>query len=190
MEGGNLVPGHSFALRSLAAVSLMIGFYGLAVAMLAGLLFIPYAEWTYGGRIHLRVAFGCLVGAAAILIAILPRREVFRPPGPQLVPDRHPRLFQCIERVAARTQQKMPREVFLVPDVNAWVADRGGFMGMAGVEDLDAAVLGRADPAARASEVVALPPPNSGTPIEDSVDTVIRSMPYSAQRRDPWQRRR
>jgi Zn-dependent protease with chaperone function len=43
--------------------------------------------------------------------------------------EKYPRLFQELESVAQATRQAMPAEVYLVPDVNAWVAQRGGIMG-------------------------------------------------------------
>jgi heat shock protein HtpX len=59
----------------------------------------------------------------------VPRPDRFEPPGPVLAPDRQRRLFGLIGEVATATGQAMPREVYLVPDVNAWVAVRGGVMG-------------------------------------------------------------
>jgi Zn-dependent protease with chaperone function len=57
----------------------------------------------------------------------MPRREKFTPPGPRLEPDRQPRLFTEIERLAARLNEAAPQEVYLIPEVNAWVAEpRGG----------------------------------------------------------------
>jgi heat shock protein HtpX len=44
---------------------------------------------------------------------------------------RHPQLFAEIDGVARATGQAMPADVYLVPDVNAWVAQRGGMMGPA-----------------------------------------------------------
>lgn len=76
----------SLASRAVAAVALMIGFYLLAFTVVAGLLFIPYAEWRWGDRIHVNVAFGCLASAAVILWSILPRIDRFQAPGPRLEP--------------------------------------------------------------------------------------------------------
>jgi len=121
----------SLAGRALLAVVLMIGFYILAVAIAGGLLYIPYAEMTYANRIHIKLAFICVVGALAILWSVLPRFDRFEPPGPPLTRDQHPRLFDELEGVAKSTGQSMPAEVYLVPDVNAWVAQRGGIMGFA-----------------------------------------------------------
>lgn len=119
----------SLAGRAVLAVGLMIGFYILAVAMIGGLLFIPYAEIAYTNHIHLKLTLGCLLGAAAIAWAILPRSDKFPAPGPALVEAEQPRLFECLRDIAMRTGQAMPSEVFLVTDMNAWVANRGGVMG-------------------------------------------------------------
>lgn len=119
----------SLAGRAVLAVALMVGFYVLALAMIGGLLFIPYAEVAYAHHLHLKLAFGCVVGALAIAWSILPRRDAFAAPGPTLHEAEQPRLFERLRDIAARTGQAMPREVFLVSEMNAWVANRGGVMG-------------------------------------------------------------
>ncbi len=123
---------NSMAFRAFLAVALMIGFYLLAVGVALGLLYIPYAEVVYAHRIHLKLALGCLLGGLAILWSVVPRVDKFVPPGPRLTPDQQPRLFQDIAQVARAVGQEMPAEVYLVPDVNAWVSQRGGIMGFGG----------------------------------------------------------
>ncbi len=120
----------SLAGRFFLAFLLMIGFYLLALAIVAGLLYIPYAELTYAHRVHPKLVLFCLGGAGAILWSILPRLDRFTPPGPLLPRQAHPRLHQTIEAIAGKTQQAPPREVYLIPDVNAWVSQRGGIMGI------------------------------------------------------------
>jgi hypothetical protein len=44
------------ARRALLAIALMVGFYVLALAIAFGLLWIPYAEWSYTERIHPKIA--------------------------------------------------------------------------------------------------------------------------------------
>lgn len=119
----------SLAGRALLAVVLMIGFYILAVAIAIGLIYIPYAEMTYANRLHLKLALFCVLGALAILWSVLPRFDKFEPPGPRLTRAQHPQLFEELAGVAKSVKQAMPAEVYLVPDVNAWVAQRGGIMG-------------------------------------------------------------
>ena len=60
----------------------------------------------------------------------MPRRDRFVPAGPRLDETLHPRLFQMIHEVAAATGQAAPADVYLLNEVNAWVAHRGGTMGL------------------------------------------------------------
>jgi heat shock protein HtpX len=120
----------SVGLRAMLALGLMIGFYALALGLAGALVWVPYAEVTYTHRIHPKLALVCLLGAAIILWSLVPRRDRFEAPGPQLEPERHPKLFAMIRGVAAATKQEMPAAVYLVGDMNAWVAHRGGTMGL------------------------------------------------------------
>jgi Zn-dependent protease with chaperone function len=119
----------SLAGRALLAIVLMIGFYLLAVAIASGLLYLPYAELVYAHRLHPKLALVCVIGALGILWSVLPRLDKFAPPGPQLTRAQHPQLFTELDGVAKSVNQAMPAEVYLVPDVNAWVTQRGGIMG-------------------------------------------------------------
>ncbi|MCL4813493.1 MAG: M48 family metallopeptidase, partial [Vicinamibacteraceae bacterium] len=120
---------HSLARRALMALALMVGFYALALFIVVALLWIPYAEYAYLGRVHIKIALLCVGGAGAILWALLPRADRFDPPGPRVDEAHHPRLWARIREVAAGTGQEMPREVYLLNEVNAWVTHRGGVMG-------------------------------------------------------------
>jgi Zn-dependent protease with chaperone function len=120
----------SVAGRALLAVALMIGFYVLALGIAGGLLAVPYFEFRETHGVNVRIALFCGLGAFAILSALVPRRDKFVEPGPKLDPDDQPDLFQVVRSVAAKTGQEMPRDVYLVGDVNAWVAQRGGVMGI------------------------------------------------------------
>jgi len=123
-------PSFSIATRALLAVLLMIGFFLLALVVSFALLYVPYAELTYAHRLHFKLAAFCVIGALAILWSVMPRTDKFEAPGPQLARAEHPRLFTEIEAIARSVGQSMPAEVYLVPDVNAWVGQRGGAMGI------------------------------------------------------------
>jgi heat shock protein HtpX len=116
--------------RAALAIVLMIGFYALALGMAGGLLWLPYAEVVYAHHITPKLALICIVAGAGILWAAMPRPDKFIAPGPRLRRAEHPRLFEKLETIAQATRQAMPAEVYLVPDVNAWVAQRGGVMGL------------------------------------------------------------
>ena len=118
--------------RAIGAVALMIGFYGLAAVVVGLLVFILYAQVKYGRRLNIRLVVFCAVGALTILWSILPRRDRFTPPGARLTPERHPRFFRELDTIAEATDQAKPAEVYLIPDVNAWVGQRGGVMGLGG----------------------------------------------------------
>jgi heat shock protein HtpX len=128
MKGRSL----SIVARSLLALGLMVGFYAMAIGIAALLVYLPYAELVYADRLHLKLAIFCLVGAVVIIAAIIPRWDRFEPPGPTVTPEREPDLFATIRQVAAATGQRMPADVYVVGDVNAWVAQRGGVMGIGG----------------------------------------------------------
>lgn len=121
--------GPSLAGRAFLAVALLIGFYILAIGIAILLFFIPIIEWTSLHRVHFQIALFCWIGAFIIVRAIIPRADKFTPPGPHLQPEQQPKLFETLTTVAQRTGQEMPSEVYLVPDVNAWVSQRGGVMG-------------------------------------------------------------
>ncbi|HEX9046836.1 MAG TPA: M48 family metallopeptidase [Verrucomicrobiae bacterium] len=115
--------------RAVLAVVLMVGFYLLALGIAFGLFWIVYAEVVYANRITPKLDLLCILGGLAILWSVLPRVDRFVAPGPRLTPEKHPKLFDQLQGVAKATQQEMPAEVYLVPDVNAWVMQRGGIMG-------------------------------------------------------------
>jgi heat shock protein HtpX len=119
----------SLWLRGVLAIVLMVAFYLLALSIAGVLLYIPYAEWTYAGRLHIKLALFCVISGLIILWAIMPRIDRFDAPGPQLTADKHPRLFDELARIAQATKQELPTEVYAVGDVNAWVTQRGGIMG-------------------------------------------------------------
>jgi Zn-dependent protease with chaperone function len=116
--------------RAALAVVLMAGFYTLAIGIAGGLIYLIYADWHADHRFHLHTTLFCALGAGAILWSMMPRSDAFQAPGPRLAPSDHPRLFEEIAGVARATRQEIPAEVYLVHDVNAWVAQRGGLMGL------------------------------------------------------------
>jgi len=120
----------SLLARSILALALMVGFYTLALGLAFGLMFVPYAELVYAHRLHIKLAVICVLAGAVILWAVLPRFDRFDAPGLLLTPETQPRLFAVIRELAAATQQAMPAEVYLVSDVNAFVTQRGGIMGL------------------------------------------------------------
>jgi Zn-dependent protease with chaperone function len=110
----------SLRTRAVLAVVLTVGFYVLALGLIAGLVavvFIPH--------VPVRLIFFCVVGAGAIAVSIVPRPSRFVPPGPRLNPAGQPRLFAELEGVARAVGEAMPEEVYVTPEMNAGVLQRG-----------------------------------------------------------------
>jgi heat shock protein HtpX len=122
----------SMAVFAILAIVMVIGSY-LFVALLAvGSVWLPYMIVSHAQSGHgwdvVILLFGILI-AATMLWSLIPRREAFSAPGVLLERCRHPRLFAEIESIAAALSEPLPRDVYLIGDANAFVADRGGFMG-------------------------------------------------------------
>ncbi|MEM7800972.1 MAG: M48 family metallopeptidase [Chloroflexota bacterium] len=120
----------SLAGRAFLAVLLLIGFYVLALVIVIALLGMLYAMFAYSNRIDLRVILFALIGAGTVLWSIIPRRDNFIAPGPKLNPADHPQLFAAVNEIAMETDQAPPAEIYADAQVNAWVANRGGVMGI------------------------------------------------------------
>src|SRR5262245_42975425 len=107
----------------------MFGFYLFACAVAITLLIVPYAEFVYASqlfristRLFIGIAAVCIGAAGTILWSLVPRRDHFSPPGPQITAESQPRLFAVLRDVADAVRQPLPREVFLIGDLNAWVS--------------------------------------------------------------------
>lgn len=117
-------PRSSLARRAFLALALTIGFYVLAIVMM-GLLVLLVGADLASGHLHFQLLVIAVVAFFAILIAIIPRGDKFEPPWPQLIESQSPLLFKKLESIANAAGQRMPAEVYLLPDLNAWVSDRG-----------------------------------------------------------------
>src|SRR5512134_3707502 len=91
--------------RALLALLLTIGFYGLALGIAFGLLYLIYLEVVVLGRVNVRLTIFALIGAVVILWSILPRLDRFEAPGPRMTRQKFPALFKEIERIAKLTGQ-------------------------------------------------------------------------------------
>ena len=125
-------PRRSMILVALFSIAMVILSYVFVLALAAVCVFLPYWLMTStesaNGQLVLIFLFGIAI-AGAILWSLFPRPDKFTAPGPVLDKSQHPRLFAELENIAAALNEPMPREVYLIGDLNAWVADRGGFLG-------------------------------------------------------------
>lgn len=115
--------------RALLAVALMIGFYAMALGIVAFCYGVSAALVLGGGSIPVKLIFILVLAGSVVLWSVIPRWDSFTAPGPRLEESEHPRLFGVLQDVARATGQPMPSDVYVVDDVNAFVTNRGGWMG-------------------------------------------------------------
>ena len=110
--------------------------YLFTVVLAAACVLLPaWAVWSdgIGNNVQLLVLLaGGVTIAATMLWSLVPRRDQFTAPGLLIEAASHPRLFAVIQDLAGELSEPMPEEVYLIGVPNAWVADRGGFMGVGG----------------------------------------------------------
>ena len=123
--------------RAVLALVLMVLFFvaaaGAVVALvLAGKFLLELAAEIHGRGILFigLAALACFGAAAVVAWSVLPRPDRFEPPGPEISANRQPTLFAELRRVAVATGEAMPAHVYVVNDVNAFVTQRGGIMGL------------------------------------------------------------
>ncbi|MDH3198217.1 MAG: hypothetical protein OEO21_08240 [Candidatus Krumholzibacteria bacterium] len=95
----------SIAARAVMALVLMVGFYLLALVIVAALLLSIYVQIRFkAGYIYFVIVAG--IGAVTILVSIIPRPERFDPPWPKLTHEHHPELSGTV-----RTPEGAGKEV-------------------------------------------------------------------------------
>jgi Zn-dependent protease with chaperone function len=124
-------------MRAIFAVLGFVAFYVVTALSIAGLVWLGLVLFRFvpeiSGRGIIMIALlgcGCMIAAAVLAWSALPRFDKFEPPGPELKESAHPELFAMIRGVAKATGQAMPVHVYGVLEVNAFVAERGGIMGI------------------------------------------------------------
>jgi Zn-dependent protease with chaperone function len=124
MTSSDAPAANSLARRAAVSLALLVGFYVIGLGLAGLLAWLPFGVYSFTGRGNLQLTWFCLASAGAILWSFRPRRDPFVKPGPLLNEAEHPELFATLRDVAARTNQAMPDEVYLVPVVNAFVTER------------------------------------------------------------------
>jgi heat shock protein HtpX len=125
-------PRRSMVFFAMLSMVMVIVSYLFVVLLAVACVYLPYLMVDEGDSPGFQTlalfAFGIII-AATMLWSLFPRRDNFKPPGLLLDRATQPRLFAELEHIAASLNESMPTEVYLIGDVNAWVADRGGFVG-------------------------------------------------------------
>ncbi|MBZ0152730.1 MAG: M48 family metallopeptidase, partial [Planctomycetes bacterium] len=121
----------SLAGRASLALMLMVGFYLLALGICAGLAWLVFAD-AQSHRIHPKLWIMAVVVIGTVIYSVWPRRVKFPDPGVPLRRQDQPRLWSMVDEVARAAGQEPPRQIFLVPDINAFVAERNSVLGLGG----------------------------------------------------------
>ena len=121
----------SLLLFAILATFMVVFSYIFTLLLAVACVYLPWLAISNAPNFQTLVLFvGGIVVAGIMFWSLIPRRDKFEAPGLLLEPQSHPRLFAEIERIAKSLQEPVPGEVYLVGDPNAWVADRGGLMGI------------------------------------------------------------
>ncbi|MFK7742356.1 MAG: M48 family metallopeptidase [Planctomycetota bacterium] len=121
----------SLAGRATLAVALMVGFYVLALAICGVFVALCYFD-LQSGRIHFKLWFVAAISIGVVVWSVWPRRAEFPDPGVPLTKADQPELWRMVEDVAQQCDQEPPRQIFLVAEINAFVAERNGRLGFGG----------------------------------------------------------
>lgn len=121
----------SLAGRAALAIALMIGFYLLALAVCAlavGLVCFDLQS----GRFHLKLWGFAALTIGVVVYSLWPRRLELEDPGIALERKDQPRLWALVDEIAKAAEQAPPRKLFLVAEINAFVAERNSRLGFGG----------------------------------------------------------
>lgn len=120
----------SLALWAALAIVLVVFSYVFTLLLAAACVLLPSWLLSTSPNLNTLILFlSGLIVSVVILWSLLPRRDKFSAPGPRLELERHPRLRAELTGIAVALNESVPLEVYIIPDVNAWVAERGGTMG-------------------------------------------------------------
>jgi Zn-dependent protease with chaperone function len=120
----------SLVLWALLAVLLVLLSYVFSILLAVVCVYLPYLLLARIANFQVLLMLVCgTIVAAIILWSLIPRRDRFIAPGPALKLEQHPLLLAEIRHIATAFREPMPDAIYLTPQVNAWVARRGGVMG-------------------------------------------------------------
>ena len=115
------------AFRAAVLLALWAGFYVLGLSLALALLWVPWAQISYGSGPDLGGGLAAL-GALWVLWGLRPRFRRERERDKPLPADRHPKLHALVADVARRAGHPVPQELYLLPQANAYAGQRGVFL--------------------------------------------------------------
>ncbi len=128
----------SLRLRALIAIALLAGFYlftivvALALLGFAGLVVYAAIKGVAGLNVGTLLIIVVVAMPAYLLLHGLAsaRPPSFEPPGRELTPADAPALFAMLDELALAAKTRAPSRVYLAPNANVGVLQRGGTFGV------------------------------------------------------------
>ena len=120
--------------RALQALGLLVGLYLLMLALLAALIGADVLMWPHTGSL-LRLAvplylFTAVTALAIVRVVFLPARHRDKPGGALITEADEPAFWAHIRSLADAVGTRAPREIRLIPAVNAGVSERSRLLGL------------------------------------------------------------
>jgi heat shock protein HtpX len=124
-------PSRSAAALAILTLLMIAVSYIFILGIAAACVYLPalLLQSDYPGFYQLALFLAGLVIAGTLLWSLVPRADKFTPTGFELDRSSQPRLFAELDRMAGLLNEPLPEKVYLTPDVEAWVGDRGGIAG-------------------------------------------------------------
>lgn len=125
----------SLAVWAILALLMVVLSYALILALATACVSLSYFAFlalvsSPSAAFPLLILLLCGLGMGGVMVwSLIPRRDKFEDPGPKIERSAHPRLFSALDDISAALNEPIPAEVFIVPQFNAFVTDRGGIMG-------------------------------------------------------------
>lgn len=118
--------------RALLSVALLLGFYVLAGGVLVGLYLLNAAVLTTTGRVYSTLVVFSVLTAVAVVRGVLSvlRRSDEVADGVAVTRAQEPRLWNLVDQVARDMGTRPPDDLRVVGEVNAYVSESGGLLGL------------------------------------------------------------
>lgn len=114
---------------ALVAHVVMVGAYVGAIGIALVLVAAPFVQWVVFGRLDVVVLLAVIVGVIMFRF-LVPDPVRFDPSGPEVEREEQPELFDILDKVAAASRQPKPESVHLLDEMNLYLAEVGGFLGI------------------------------------------------------------
>lgn len=124
-------PSGSAARLAILTLLMIAASYLFILVIAAACVYLPalLLQFDYPGFFQVVLFLAGLAIAGTMLWSLVPRSDKFTPTGFEVDRSSQPRLFAELDRMAGLLNEPLPEKIYLTPDVEAWVADRGGIAG-------------------------------------------------------------